>query len=368
MKNINFVDLNRQYKRIKPEIDAAIKRVISSSQFILGSECAEFENEFARFIGVKYALGVGNGLSALEFGMRSLGIGVGDEVLTPTNSFIASSEAISFTGAKPVLVDCYEDTFNINVEQAEKLITKKTKAIMPVHLYGQVADMEKVLRLARKYKLYVIEDACQAHGALYKNKKAGNFGDVAAFSFYPGKNLGAYGDGGMVITSNKMVAEKISMLRNYGQEEKYKHLVLGWNSRLDNLQAAILRVKLKRLDSWNANRLVNAKLYNKFLSNSPVITPKIFPDYKHIFHLYVIRVKKRTELIKYLASKGIATGIHYPLPIHLQPAYKDLGYKPGDFPITEKLADEILSLPMYPELKENEIKYICQQISVFYHG
>ena len=366
MKIINFVDLKRQYEEIKTEVDSAVKRVISSSQFILGEECRKFEEEFAQFIGVKYAVGVGNGLSALELGMRALGIGEGDEVITPANSYIASTSAIFFTGAKPVLVDCLEDTFNIDIRKAEKLITKKTKAIMPVHLYGQIADMSSILKLARKYKLYIIEDACQAHGALLKNKSAGSFGDIAAFSFYPGKNLGAYGDGGMVVTNKKSIAEKIRILSNYGQKEKYNHLLLGWNSRLDNIQAAILRVKLRKLMEWNNKRLKNAKLYNKYLQNTPVITPEIFPNYKHIFHLYVIKSRKRNKLAKYLSSKGISTVIHYPLPIHLQPASKYLGYKKGDFPITEKLASQILSLPMFPELTQSEIKYICEQIKSFY--
>lgn len=365
MKKIAFVDLYRQYLEIKTEIDAAIKRVIYSSQFILGDECLEFEKEFAKFCGVKYALGVGSGGSALELGMRALDIGPGDEVITPANSFIASSSSISFIGATPVLVDCREDTFNIDVEMVEKAITKRTKAIMPVHLFGQVADMDAVLKVAKKYKLYVVEDACQTHGASFKNKMAGSFGDVAAFSFYPGKNLGAYGDGGMVVTSNKKIAEVIKMLRNYGQKEKYKHLSLGWNSRLDNLQAAILRVKLRKLTTWNAKRLKNARLYNKLLKNLPVITPEIFPNYNHIFHLYVIRTKFRSELAKYLAAKGISTQMHYPIPIHLQPAYQDLGYKKGDFPVTEKLAQEILSLPMFPELLHSELQYICDQIAAF---
>lgn len=363
---INFVDLKRQYKEIKSEIDLVIKNIVISSQFILGNECSEFEQEFAKFCGVKYAVGVGSGLTALELGMRALGVGVGDEVITPVNSFIASSSAISFTGATPVFVDCLEDTFNIDIKKAEKLITKRTKAIMPVHLYGQLADMDGVLKLAKKYQLLVIEDACQAHGASFKNRMAGSFGALAAFSFYPGKNLGAYGDGGMITTNNKMVAEKIKMLRNYGQKEKYKHLILGWNSRLDNLQAAILRVKLKRLEKWNEKRLENAKLYNKYLEKLPIITPKIYPNYRHIFHLYVVRVNNRDKLAKFLSAKGISTVMHYPLPIHLQPAYKSLGYKKGAFPITEKLAMEILSLPMFPELTQSEIKYICEQIKSFY--
>ncbi|MBI2596880.1 DegT/DnrJ/EryC1/StrS family aminotransferase [Candidatus Daviesbacteria bacterium] len=368
MKKISFVDLKRQYRENKTEIDLAIKHVLDSTHFILGEEVEQFEKEFAEFIGVKYAVSVGSGLSALELGVRSLEIGQGDEVLVPVNTYIASASAVSLVGATPVLVDCLEDTFNIDAEKAEKLITEKTKAIMPVHLYGQVADMEKVLRLAKKHKLYVIEDACQAHGASIRSKMAGGFGIISAFSFYPGKNLGAYGDGGIVTTNNKTIVDKIRMFRNYGQKEKYKHLLLGGNSRLDNLQASILLVKLKKLRLWNAKRLENAKLYNKSLDDLPIITPKIFPNYNHTFHLYVIRVKDREKLMKYLSSAGIPTQMHYPIPIHLQPAYKELGYKKGDFPVAEKLASEILSLPMFPELKSSEIKYICQKIRDFYRG
>lgn len=368
MKNIPFVGLKRQYNEINSKIDKAIKNVLNSAHFILGEECEEFEKEFAQFTGIKYAIGVGNGSSALELSLRALEIGPGDEVLTPANSYIASASCISFVGAKPVFVDVLEDSFNIDAKKAEKLITKKTKAILPVHLYGQVADMEEILKLAKKYKLYVLEDACQAHGASFKKKKAGSFGDMAAFSFYPGKNLGAYGDGGMVVTNNKELADKIRMFRNYGQKEKYKHLKLGWNSRLDNLQAAVLRVKLTKLNKWNLKRLENAKLYNKLLDGLPIITPKIFPDYNHIFHLYVIRANKREELADFLVKKGISVQMHYPIPIHLQEAYKELKYKKGDFPITEKLAKEILSLPMFPELKIAEIKYICKAIKSFYRG
>lgn len=364
---INFVDIKRQYQEIRREVDEAIRNVLNSSQFVLGFECEEFENEFAKFVGVKHAVSVGSGLSALELGIRVLGIGKGDEVITPVNSFIASTSSISFTSAKPVLVDCREDTFNIDVERIKKSITKRTKAIMPVHLFGQVCDMENIVRIAKKYGLFVIEDACQAHGASFKGKKAGSFGDLAAFSFYPGKNLGAFGDGGMITTNNKKVADKIRMLRNYGQKEKYNHLLLGWNSRLDNLQAAILRIKLKHLSNWNKKRLENAKLYNKLLMDLPIITPKIFTGYNHIFHIYTIRSKNRERLAKYLSRKGISTNMHYPIPIHLQAACKNLGYKKGDFPIAEKLAREILSLPMFPELKTNEIVYICTQIKNFFH-
>lgn len=364
---INFVDLNRQYGTIKRDINTAIKKVLESGQFILGEECKLFEEEFARFIGVKYAISVDSGSSALELGLRALGIGEGDEVITVANSYIASASCISFVGAKPVMVDCDEETFNIDVTKIEDKISSKTKAILPVHLYGQLADMRTILKIAKKYKLKVIEDACQAHGAAFKGKKGGSFGDLAAFSFYPGKNLGAYGDGGMVVTNNKSLAEKLYLLRNYGQKVKYIHLILAGNKRLDNLQAAILRVKLKRISEWNKRRLKNAKLYNQYLQNLPLITPKILSDYEHVFHLYVIRAHKRDNLARYLSSKGIYTQLHYPVPIHLQPAYKNLGYKKGDFTMTEKLANEILSLPMFPELKESEIKYISGQIASFYH-
>lgn len=368
MRNIAFVDLYKQYREIKPEIDQAIKEVIYSSEFILGKECELFEKEFAKFCGVKYGVGVNSGLSALELGLRAVEIGQGDEVILPVNSFIGSAMAVTVTGAKPVLVDCREDTFNIDVREAEKAITSKTRAIMPVHLYGQIADIEGVLNLAKKYNLLVIEDAAQAHGASFRGKLAGSFGELGAYSFYPGKNLGAYGDGGIVVTNKKAVAEKLKIMRNHGQIKKNYHIMLGWNNRLDNLQAAILRVKLKKLSHWNARRLANAKLYNKYLASVPVITPQIFPYYGHIFHLYVIRVKRRNQLARYLQFQGIDTSLHYPTPIHLQPVYKDLDYTRGSFPIAEKLSKEILSLPMFPQLKESEISYICKKIAEFYLG
>lgn len=362
---INFVDLKKQYLSIKPEIDQAIQGVVGQTAFILGEEVEKFEQEFARFCQVKYAVGVNSGLSALELGMRALGIEPGDEVITPVNSFIASSSAISFCGAEPVLVDCLPDTYNINPEKVEKIITKKTKAIMPVHLYGQPANMDAIMRIARKYRLLVVEDACQAHGARYKKKKVGSIGDMAAFSFYPGKNLGAYGDGGMLVTNKKRIAEKVKMMRNYGQKKKYHHVFLAWNRRLDNLQAAILRVKLRRLNRWNRLRRKHAYLYNRLLSSTNVVRPVEMPEVESVYHLYVIRIKNRDELQEFLASKGISTGIHYPIPIHLQPAYKDLGYRKGDFPVTESYSREILSLPMFPELKESEIKYIVDSIKDF---
>lgn len=365
---ISLVDLKAQYRQIKREVDTAIKSVIVKTDFILGEEVEKFENEFASFCGVKYGIGLDTGISALELGMRALGLGTDDEVLTPANSFIASSSAISFTGAKPVLVDCDSKTYNIDVEDIEKKITAKTKAIMPVHLYGQVADMDKIMALAKKHKLFVIEDACQAHGAKYKDKRAGSFGDFAAFSFYPGKNLGAYGDGGMLVTNNKKLYETVKMMRNYGRKdnEKYRHLCLAWNRRLDTIQAAVLRVKLQYLDKWNNLRRKHALLYNNLLKNLDVITPYAMEKGNHVYHMYVIRTKKRDQLREFLIKKGISTGIHYPIPIHLQPAYKDLGCKKGDFPITEKCAQEILSLPMFPELKESQIRFIVRQIKAFF--
>ncbi len=366
MKQIPFVDLKSQYKFIKPEINLAIKRVLDSTHFILGEEVEEFEKKFAKFCDTKYAVGVGSGLQALELGMRGLGIGEGDEVITPANSFIASSSAISATGAKPVLIDCDPKNFNIDPQLIEEKITEKTKAIMPVHLYGQPAEMDQIRKIAKKYNLFIIEDACQAHGANYKNKRVGSIGTCAAFSFYPGKNLGAYGDGGMITTNSESLANKVFKMRNYGQSKKYYHDFLGGNSRLDTIQAAVLLVKLKYIEKWNKARLKAAQTYNKMLKNLPLKTPEIPQDATHIFHLYVIKTPKRDELAKYLSSKGIATGQHYPIPIHLQKAYQDLGHKKGDFPITENLAQQILSLPMFPELTKTQIEYITSSIRSFF--
>lgn len=366
MREIPFVDLRKQYNANRFEINQKIKEVLSSGEFILGQETEKFEQEFARFCDVKYAVGVDSGLSALELGMRALGIGEGDEVLVPVNSFIASASSISFVGAKPVFVDCEPDSFNIDLDQAEKLISHNTKALMLVHLCGRMANVKKARALAKRYNLLLLEDACQAHGAELNGKRAGAFGDIAAFSFYPGKNLGAYGDGGMLTTNNRDVVEKIKLLRHYGQKKKNIHVLLGWNKRLDNLQAAVLRVKLRKLQAWNRRRILNAKLYNNMLSQLPITTPQLSKKNECVFHLYVIRVKKRDALAKYLASQGIKIGIHYPTPIHLQKAYAHLGYKMGNFPVAEKLSKEILSLPMFPELKKSEIEYICNKITNFY--
>lgn len=361
---INFVDLKRQYLSIKDDIDKSIFKVIEKTDFVLGEEVEKFEAKFARFCNTKYCVGVDSGTSALKLALIALGIKQGDEVITVPNTFIATVLAISDIGAKPVFVDINPDSYNIDVLKIEKIITKKTKAILPVHLYGQTANMDPIMDIAEKYNLKVVEDACQAHGALYKNKKAGSIGDVGCFSFYPGKNLGAYGDGGAITTNNKEVAEKIRMLRNYGQKVKYHHLLKGFNNRLDSIQAAVLNVKLKYLDKWNESRRKIALMYNKLLKGIAV-TPKEMDYATHIYHLYVIRIKNRDRLRDYLKSKGISTIIHYPIPIHLQKAYFDLGYKEGSFLLTESYSKEILSLPMFPELNKEEIDFIVKCIKEF---
>lgn len=364
-QNVPFVDLGVQYRAISAEIDHAISKVIQDSDFILGREVRLFEEEFAEYCDSSYAVGVDSGTSALELALRAFDIGPGDEVITAANSFIASALGISHAGAKPVLVDVDPYTYTLDVTALERAITRRTKAIIPVHLYGHPAHMVPIRQLADKHGLVVIEDACQAHGARYKGKRAGSLGHAAAFSFYPGKNLGAYGDGGMVVTKDKKIASRLEMLRNYGQKEKYKHLFRGYNRRLDTMQAAILRVKLKYLEKWNAARRWNAKLYQKHLEGSGVVVPGEAGGTESVWHLYVIRTEQRDALKDHLVSKGISAGIHYPLPIHLQPAYQDLGYKRGDFPVTEAYADRILSLPMYAELSDRQIEFISQTVCEF---
>ena len=365
---IPFVDLKAQYDLIKDEIDEAIQNVLNNTSFIMGEELKKFEVEFARFCDVKYAIGVANGSDALILALRACGIGEGDEVIAVPHTFISTAEAISNVGGKIVFVDIDLKTYTIDVSKIEEKINKKTKAIIPVHLYGQPVDMDPIMELAKKYSLKVIEDAAQAHGAEYKGKKVGSIGDVGCFSFYPGKNLGAYGDAGMVVTNSEEIAEKIKLLRNHGRiTKKYEHEIEGYSSRLDNLQAAILRVKLKYLNKWNDMRRSNAKKYSELLSNiDSIITPYEADYAKHVYHLYVIRTEKRRDKLREeLKSKGIATGIHYPIPLHLQPAYRYLGFKEGDFPVTEKASQEILSLPMFAELSDKQIDEIVEFIKYF---
>ena len=356
---VPFVDLQAQYLTISSEINEAISSVIQHSRFILGSEVAAFESEFADYIGVKYAVGVGSGLAALELALRAYGIGAGDEVITVANTFIATVLAIMATGARPVLVDVDPATYNMDPSALEAAITPRTRAVMPVHLYGQAADLDPICAISKKNNLLVIEDAAQAHGALYGGKRAGSFGHAAGFSFFPAKNLGAYGDGGVVVTNDKSVAEKIRQLHNYGQREKYYHDVEGTNSRLDTLQAAVLRAKLRHLEEWNAQRRKHAETYNEVLAPLHVVRPITRSGGNHVYHLYVIQLENRDAVQASLKSAGVDTGIHYPVPVHRQKACAGLGYLPGDFPVTEALAERILSLPMFAELTGEQIQHVA---------
>ncbi len=363
---IELVDLHRQYHNYKKEINKAIQLVLDSGNFILGKEVENFEQEFAKFCGVKYCIGVASGTDALYLSLKALGVGPGDEVITVPNSFISTALCISMAGAKPVFVDIKPDTYNIDVKKIGEKITSKTKVIIPVHLYGQPAEMDAIREIANKYNLKILEDACQAHGAFYHNKRVGNLGDIAAFSFYPSKNLGAYGDGGAVVTNNSEFGEKVLLFREYGSKQKHHHLIKGFNSRLDAIQAAILRVKLKYLDEWSKRRRQNALFYDELLSGTSVKIPVISAKVEPVYYFYVIVAPRRDALAAYLAKKGISTTIHYPVPIHLQLAYRELDYKKGDFSVAEKSAKNVLSLPVFPELTKNEIKYIAKNIINFY--
>jgi len=352
-----------QYLSHKQEIDKAIKKVLEGGYYILGPETTAFEKEFANYIGVDYGIAVGSGTEALHIALKSCGIGKGDEVITVSHTAVATISAISLAGARPVFVDIEPEYYTMDVSRIEKSITPRTKAIIPVHIYGQPCEMDKITAIAKKHKLFVIEDCAQAHGAKYKNKKVGSIGDIGCFSFYPTKNLGAIGDGGIIVTKNKDLAQKARLLREYGWKERYISHIEGWNSRLDELQSAILRVKLKYLDSDNTKRQKIAKLYEKMLSGTDLILPLKRKNSEHVYHLYVVRSKKRDILIEYLKKNGIGALIHYPQPVHLQPAYKK--FARTKLHITENISKEILSLPMYPELTTNEIINICNTIKKF---
>lgn len=358
---VPFVDLKTQYKHHRDEFINAIEGVMENAAFILGKDVAEFEKKFAQFIGTKYSIGVASGTDALHLSLRAAGVGPGDEVITATNTFFATTAAIELAGARPVLVDCDPTTYLIDVNAVKKAITIKTKAIIPVHLYGQVAPMEDIEAIARQHNLIIIEDACQAHGAKYKNHGAGTFGKAAAFSFYPGKNLGAFGDGGAITTNDESVYENVLALRNYGSPQKYYHPRFGTNSRLDGIQAAILNIKLRYLDEWNKARAHAAELYRKNLHSHPAITlPAVANSSTHIYHLYVIQVQGDRDLImEKLAQEGIQCGLHYPIPLHLQKAYAYLGYQEGSFPCAEAIAKKIISLPMFPEITDEQIDTVC---------
>ena len=365
MKPLPLVDLATEYRTLQKELNPVIQGVLHRANFVFGEEASLFEKEFARFCKTRFAVSVANGTDALTIALLACGIQCGDEVVLPVSTFIATANAVHFIGARPVFVDVEPSTSTLDGSQLKRKIRKRTKAIIPVHLYGQSADMSPILKVADRYGLKVIEDACQAHGALYWGKRVGSLGDAGCFSFYPSKNLGAYGDGGILVTDNSRIAHLARSLRHHGELEKGKHFHKGMNSRLDTLQAAILRVKLKYLDRWNSLRRRYAALYTRRLKPLGITTPFEAPYARHVYHLYVIRVKERDRLRAYLARHGVATGIHYLTPIHLQKAYRDLGYRRGSFPVAEQLSREVLSLPMHPFLTEEKVRYVCRLIEKF---
>lgn len=364
MQPIPFLDLRAQYESIKGDIDRSISDVIQNTTFILGKPVEDLESAFARYCGTRFAVGVNSGTAALHLCLAAMDIGKGDEVILPPNTFIATAEAIVHAGAAPVFCDIEENSYTIDPAMIEQKITKNTKAIIPVHLYGHPADMDAIEQIARKHGLRIIEDACQAHGARYKGTRVGNISDAAAFSFYPGKNLGAYGEGGIITTNDENVARICRLLRSHGEHPKNSHSKVGYNYRLESLQAAIVSAKLPYLDSWNKKRRDNARTYEKNLPRS-CITPRTNDWCAHAFHLYVIQHERRGALRQFLSENNIATGIHYEKPIHLQEAFSYLGHKPGDFPVSEHVMQNILSLPMYPELEEEMILQVCEKIILF---
>ena len=359
----NFVDLKKEYNEISSEITAAVDKVLRGGFFVLGEEVANFEDEFSRYTETKYGIGVNSGSDALYLGLKALGIGEGDEVITASHTFISTVDSILRNQATPVFVDINVDTYCLDVSKIEEKITQKTKAILPVHLYGHPADMDPIMEIAKRYALFVIEDACQAHGAKYHGKKVGSIGDLGCFSFYPTKNLGAYGDGGMIVTTNEELAERLRKLRNYGQPQKYFHDFVGVNSRLDEIQAAVLRIKLRHLDEWNHRRRKLAELYNELLCDSGIFLPVEKEYAEHVYHLYVIRTEERDRLLQQLSKSKIQTQIHYPIAVHQQKAYRDFGDN-INLPVTEKTCCEIISLPMHPRLSRDEVVGIVQVLKL----
>ena len=367
MINVPFLDLRRQIETLSTEIMSRIADIIKSGRFVSGKYVGEFEKAFAGYLGVKHCVSVSSGTAALQLALMAHGIGPGDEVLVPANTFIATAEAVSLVGATPVFVDIDKKTYTLNCDKLEEAITMHTKAVIPVHLYGQCADMDCIKEIAQKNGLIVIEDASQAHGAEYKGRKAGSMGDAAAFSFYPGKNLGSFGEGGAVVTNNDRIAEKVRMLSDHGSRVKYRHELVGGNFRMSEIQGAVLLVKLGRLDEWNKRRRNNAQRYDELLGEvKEVITPYEAEHNKHIYHLYVIRSEKRDGLQEFLRAKGVGTLIHYPIPLHLQEAYAPLNIEEGSLPASEEVQREVLSLPMFPELREEEIVYVSEKIREYF--
>jgi len=363
---VPFADFRPMHNEIRKELDAAYSRVLDNSYFIQGEECSKFEEEFAAYCGVKYCIGVATGLDALYLVLRAMDVKAGDEVIVPSNTYIATALAVSFTGATPVFVEPVLENFNIDVTKIEEKITSKTKVIMPVHLQGRPVDMDAILAIAKKYGLKVVEDCAQAHGAKYNGKKVGSFGDAAGFSFYPGKNLGALGDAGCVVTNNKEIADKVRALGNYGSDYKYHHIYKGTNSRLDEMQSAFLRVKLPHLDKWNKDRQKIAARYLAEIKNPLIKLPVASTaDYEHIYHVFVVRCDKRDELEQYLKDNYIGIVKHYPIPMHLQEAYADLGLKQGDLPIAEEISDNVLSLPMFYGMTDEQVEYVIRKVNEF---
>lgn len=356
---IPFVDLKAQYATIKDEIAVAIQRVLDSCAFTLGPDVAALEEEFAAYCQAKYAIGVNSGTSALHLALLAAGVGPGDEVITVPHTFVATASAVHYCHAKPVFVDIDPRWFTMDPARIEAAITPRTKAILPVHLYGQMADMDPIAEIARRRGLVLIEDACQSHGAEYKGRRAGGIGDFGCFSFYPGKNLGAYGEAGMVVTNSAEHARTLRMLRDWGAEKKYEHLLKGYNYRMEGIQGAVLRVKMKYIEAWTGARRAHAALYDQLLAGSGIATPQARPDSRHVYHIYAVRTTQRKAWMQALQEQGIHTGIHYPSPVHLLPAYADLGYKAGDFPHSEQAANEVISLPMYAELTAGQ----CEEVA-----
>jgi dTDP-4-amino-4,6-dideoxygalactose transaminase len=356
---IPFLDLKAQYKSIKSEIDTAVINVLESTQFVLGEHVAAFERDFASYCGAQHAVAVNSGTSALHLALLAAGVGPGDEVITIPFTFVATVSAICYTGARPVFIDIEPRSFTMDPAQLEKAITPRTKAILPVHLYGQMADMDAILEIADRHGIPVIEDACQAHGAESKGRRAGSVGLSGCFSFYPGKNLGAYGEGGAIVTSDAGQAKTMRMLRDWGQEKRYHHVLKGFNYRMEGIQGAILGVKLRHLEAWTEARRARAREYDALLSDSETAkAPEQLPGRRHVYHIYAVRSTDREELQQVLQSEGIQTGLHYPIPVHLQEAHADLGYKPGDFPQSEAAAREVLSLPMFPEMTSAQVEQV----------
>lgn len=367
---IPFVDLQAQYRAIKPEVDAAIARVVESAAFILGPEVEAFEAAFAEYLGARFCVGVSSGTAAIQLAVTACGMGAGDEVIVPANTFFATAEAVSTAGATPVFVDADPVSYTIDVSRIEAAINERTRAIIPVHLYGQPADLDPIFEIAARHNLAVIEDAAQAHGTEYKGRRVGALGRANCFSFYPGKNLGAYGEGGAVVTDDPEVARRVRLLRDHGSEQKYRHEIVGYNLRLEGMQGAVLRVKLKYLDGWNDLRRAHAARYHELLTGAnnggnSLLLPQESPDARHIYHLYVVQTEARDALQKHLSAENIQTGIHYPVPVHLQPAYRALGHRAGDFPEAERQAARVLSLPMFPELTEAQIARVAHTVHTF---